>query len=197
MAGGIGPKLEKTLVYLALVLIGAIVIFGGAIVAIRTKRSIKNYNPLSLMEDPGNPIPWLGLATPSTDAATHPGRGAEYVFIDAPHGIRAGVSEVGHDIKAGQDTIRKLIAGTAEHNYQDAYAPASDGNDSEAYIKFLASRLAISDSTRLDYSQIVPLVKGITKQENSVELETAYGAQAVKDGIALGLDHLRSQGFPV
>ena len=60
----------------------------------------------------------------------------------------------------GWDTVSKIV---------DHWAPASDGNDTDAYKRALAGKLGVGFNTKLDMrdlSTMTALIHGITKHEN-------------------------------
>lgn len=78
--------------------------------------------------NPGNirltNITWLG----KVPNALNTGKGFEQ-FTELKYGIRAMIKDLTNKIKSGRNTIRAIIS---------MYAPPTDGNQTEAYIKFVS-----------------------------------------------------------
>ena len=89
---------------------------------IQTPRGIRNNNPLNLRK---TKEPWRGKVIPGTDPDFEQ-------FDNMYNGIRAGMRNIQtmylvHGCHAVEDIIRR-------------WAPASDGNDTEAYIRMVCTK---------------------------------------------------------
>lgn len=177
MASGWGKKL-----LIALVVCIGFFIFGwmGIMALIFTKRSLRNNNPGSLID---NGIDWVGLATPRNDGYRHP-NDPQLIFSVPRFGIRALIIDVAGDIyKDGLTTISKLV---------EVYAPRKDTrNDTDAYIKNVSTWLGLDKDAPLQPQHFVPLIHAIVRQENSFKLEQAYSATEIAAGFDLGLDYAK------
>lgn len=88
-------------------------------------------------------------------------------FGSAAEGMSALAGNLVSYAKKGRNTIRSII----EH-----WAPKKDKNDTETYIKNMAGWLGVDDDTTLDMTDpmtLAALMKGITRQEHSLQLPTS------------------------
>lgn len=116
-------------------------------------RGIKNHNPLNIRINPANP--WQGRVDPAQNTD-----GAFEQFTDAVWGIRAGARNIiFHYDRNGADTIRKLVA---------LWAPPSE-NDTDAYVRFVASESGFDADQELDFHRhehLKPVLVAMIRIEN-------------------------------
>lgn len=136
-------------------------------------RGIRNNNPGNI--EAGN-TPWEGQ-----DGSD--GRFAK--FITPEHGIRALGKNLLSYADKGYDTVTEIV---------NRWAPASDGNNTDAYIKSLCSRLGVKPDDQLNMSDIntlKSLCAGIVQHENG---KLPYSDDQLNTGVqaALGLTALET-----
>lgn len=115
-------------------------------------RGLRNNNPGNIRK---NSIVWQGQI-PGTDAAFA-------TFISMAYGYRALIKLLLTYIKQGTNTIEKIIT---------RWAPPSDGNDTKAYIAFVAKTTKIAASAPIaidDVKTLAKLAGAISQQENGVK----------------------------
>jgi ParB-like chromosome segregation protein Spo0J len=135
-----------------------------------TARGIRNNNPGNLRHGE----PWVGLEPQQTD-------GEFCQFVDMAHGIRALVKNlISYRERHGLNTVREIIT---------RWAPASDGNDTDAYVAAVCKPAGLNPDhplakDRLTYEY---LARQIARHENGrdVEFITREDWQAGLD-LALG-----------
>ena len=84
------------------------------------------------------------------------------VYSSANFGIRALALELYNDYtRKGYTSVAQLIT---------EWAPESDGNDTQAYIRAVANAMGVAPTQPFDYkTRITAMVKAIIKQENGVQ----------------------------
>lgn len=167
----------------------ALALFGGgvAVVAYKKSRGVRNNNPLNL-----RPIPkgWLGQA--GLDQA----KGGPFPVFTSPfYGWRAGGLDVFGDILKGQNTLDRIIKGTPERGFADAYAPASDNNDPEDYVQQLEKMLSIGRHLPLSvYLHGPSLLHSLARVENGIDPDTLWTAGPREQGTQAAIDYLKKKG---
>ncbi|WP_316419357.1 hypothetical protein [Klebsiella pneumoniae] len=136
-------------------------------------RGLRNNNPGNI-EAGSNP--WEGQTGSDGRFAT---------FATPEHGIRALGKNLLSYQRQGYDTVSEIV---------NRWAPASDGNNTDAYIKALCSALGVGANDPLDVSNpktLAALCAGIVKHENG---SVPYSADQLETGVsaALGLTNLDS-----
>ncbi|MCR0998655.1 hypothetical protein [Serratia rubidaea] len=138
-------------------------------------RGLRNNNPGNIEASDKNP--WEGQT----------GSDGRFAKFETPeHGIRAlGKNLLAYQAK-GFDTVTEIV---------NRWAPASDGNNTEAYIKALCSALGVGADDQVDMSNprtLAALCAGIVKHENGSQ---PYSDDQISAGVsaALGLSALESQ----
>ncbi|MBH3164597.1 hypothetical protein I5N01_05595 [Serratia marcescens] len=137
-------------------------------------RGLRNNNPGNIEASSANP--WEGQA----------GSDGRFAKFETPeHGIRAlGKNLLAYQAK-GFDTVSEIV---------NRWAPASDGNNTDAYIKALCGALGIGANDKVDMSNprtLAALCAGIVKHENGSQ---PYTDEQLGAGVsaALGLSALES-----
>ncbi len=159
---------------------GAGLLIWGAFKVAKMVRGIRNNNPGNLRPMPSQK--WEGETAPDT------AKGGPFSRFTAPYyGWRAATIDIYGDItKRGQDTLRRLVFGTPEKNFQDAYAPPSE-NDAKRYLQVLVDALKIAPDMKLNPWLHGPaLLRAIAKHENGLDPDTIWGATPREEGIAAG-----------
>ncbi|HDS5448912.1 hypothetical protein [Klebsiella pneumoniae] len=138
-----------------------------------TARGLRNNNPGNI-EAGSNP--WEGQTGSDGRFAT---------FATPEHGIRALGKNLLSYQRQGYDTVSEIV---------NRWAPASDGNNTDAYIKALCSALGVGANDPLDVSNpktLAALCAGIVKHENG---SVPYSPDQLSTGVsaALGLSQLPS-----
>ena len=114
-------------------------------------RGIRNRNPGNVRRTQDK---WQGLAAEQTDLAF-------FQFTSAPQGIRCLARILlNYQDKRGLRTVEKII---------NRWAPKSDDNPTEGYIKFVCRRAKVGRGTTLDlhrYEDLRPIVEAIIAFEN-------------------------------
>lgn len=116
-------------------------------------RGKRNNNWMNLRIDPNSS--WEGKLTNNTD-------GSFEQFENAAYGFRAGIKNMQNKIKAGKNTVRSLIS---------IWAPESDNNNTEAYIKNVLTRTGLTEDTILnpeDKDTMTRLAYAIAISENGI-----------------------------
>lgn len=127
----------------------------------RVPRGIKNNNPFNL-RPLGAGRTWQGQA--GVDAGNY------CVFKGPADGLRAGFKNLrNQQVLHGLNTVRDIIT---------KYAPASDDNDTEAYIADVADVLGVADDEPLDLVKHVEQLRlfgaAIIRHENGVQPYAPY-----------------------
>ncbi|QPT15234.1 hypothetical protein I6G37_09960 [Serratia rubidaea] len=137
-------------------------------------RGLRNNNPGNIEASDKNP--WEGQT----------GSDGRFAKFETPeHGIRAlGKNLLAYQAK-GFDTVTEIV---------NRWAPASDGNNTDAYIKALCSALGVGADDQVDMSNprtLAALCAGIVKHENGNQ---PYSDDQISAGVsaALGLSALES-----
>lgn len=122
----------------------------------RPTRAIRNHNPLNIRK--GND--WQGEDPAGTDREFE-------VFINDAYGFRAAFKILKNGFKAqpSRNTIRKIIT---------RWAPPSDGNNTEEYIKVVSQRARINPDEKLTYvdlGRMVDIVKAMAFVESGHEYD--------------------------
>lgn len=132
-------------------------------------RGIRNNNPGNIRLGES----WQGLAETQTD-------GSFCQFIAPEYGIRAIEKILMAYRKRGLDTIREIIS---------AWAPTNE-NDTEAYIKAVATHVGIDDTAPLDVDDAelaAKTIEAIILHENGSQ---PYSKETILKGIELaGVKH--------
>lgn len=135
-------------------------------------RGLRNNNPGNIEASDKNP--WEGQT----------GSDGRFAKFETPeHGIRAlGKNLLAYQAK-GFDTVTEIV---------NRWAPASDGNNTNAYIKALCSALGVGADDQVDMSNprtLAALCAGIVKHENGSQ---PYSDDQISAGVsaALGLSSL-------
>ncbi|HID9280210.1 TPA: hypothetical protein ACXIZC_002786 [Serratia marcescens] len=137
-------------------------------------RGLRNNNPGNIEASSENP--WEGQA----------GSDGRFAKFETPeHGIRALGKNLLSYQRQGYDTVSEIV---------NRWAPASDGNDTDAYIKALCGALGVGANDQVDMSNprtLAALCAGIVKHENGSQ---PYTTEQLGAGIsaALGLSALES-----
>ncbi|HDG9775831.1 TPA: hypothetical protein PGG59_004222 [Raoultella planticola] len=136
-------------------------------------RGLRNNNPGNI-EAGSNP--WEGQTGSDGRFAT---------FATPEHGIRALGKNLLSYQRQGYDTVSEIV---------NRWAPASDGNNTDAYIQALCGALGVGANDPLDVSNpktLAALCAGIVKHENG---SLPYSADQLETGVsaALGLTNLNS-----
>ncbi|HFF9830524.1 hypothetical protein V6307_15000 [Serratia marcescens] len=137
-------------------------------------RGLRNNNPGNIEASDKNP--WEGQT----------GSDGRFAKFETPeHGIRAlGKNLLAYQAK-GFDTVAEIV---------NRWAPASDGNNTDAYIKALCGALGVGANDQVDMSNprtLAALCAGIVKHENGSQ---PYSDEQIGAGVsaALGLSALES-----
>ncbi|AWQ49201.1 hypothetical protein [Serratia marcescens] len=135
-------------------------------------RGLRNNNPGNIEASDKNP--WEGQS----------GSDGRFAKFETPeHGIRAlGKNLLAYQAK-GFDTVAEIV---------NRWAPASDGNNTDAYIKALCGALGVGANDQVDMSNprtLAALCAGIVKHENGSQ---PYTDEQIDSGVsaALGLSAL-------
>ncbi|CAI1204265.1 Uncharacterised protein [Serratia entomophila] len=137
-------------------------------------RGLRNNNPGNIEASSANP--WEGQA----------GSDGRFAKFETPeHGIRALGKNLLSYQRQGYDTVSEIV---------NRWAPASDGNDTDAYIKALCGALGVGANDQVDMSNprtLAALCAGIVKHENGSQ---PYTTEQLGAGVsaALGLSALES-----
>lgn len=137
-------------------------------------RGLRNNNPGNIEASSANP--WEGQA----------GSDGRFAKFETPeHGIRALGKNLLSYQRQGYDTVSEIV---------NRWAPASDGNNTDAYIKALCGALGIGANDKVDMSNprtLAALCAGIVKHENGSQ---PYTTEQLGAGVsaALGLSALES-----
>lgn len=78
------------------------------------------------------------------------------VFDTPVNGVRAIFVDLSQKLKAGKDDITKIMY---------MYAPPSDGNNTPAYIKFIAEKTGIHPTKKVGQGDLKGIVKAIIMKE--------------------------------
>lgn len=137
-------------------------------------RGLRNNNPGNIEASKSNP--WEGQTGSDGRFAT---------FATPEHGIRALGKNLLSYQRQGYDTVSEIV---------NRWAPAKDGNNTDAYIQALCVALGVGADDPLDVSNpktLVALCAGIVKHENG---SVPYSAEQLDTGVsaALGLTNLES-----
>ena len=123
---------------------------------------------------------WHGLAGQN---------GRFMVFINMWYGLRA----------LGLDITNKIKTYGSIQNYVPIYAPASDGNNTAAYIAYISNAVGLPASAvpPLNNATIAKLIRAHCEQENSKELADQYiSDDDIQQGIALITDEFGNPLYP-
>lgn len=141
-----------------------------------TARGIRNNNPLNI-EARAN-IQWKGLAAASEMTPEQRAERRFCVFRSAVWGIRAGVLNFQAYLRRDLDTVREIIS---------SWAPPSDNNPTENYIREVAAALDVPPDQVIDTtdpSVLLPLLKAMIRVENG---EQPYTDEMILEGVTLAL----------
>lgn len=159
---------SKFFLIMCAVIAGLAMLGGGGYVVYSNykQRGIRNNNP-------GNMRPsgdqWQGIA------GTDNGLNGPYLIFKAPEwGIRAVYKNLlTYRNKYGLDTIAEIIT---------RWAPASDNNNTAAYIAAVSKAVGKGSSSALTLADYPALLKAIIKHENGVQ---PYPDDLINKGISL------------
>lgn len=131
-------------------------------------RGVRNNNPLNIRR---SDIDWLGLADEQTDPDF-------FQFISPEYGIRAGAR------------ILKTYQRESVTTLQDAitrWAPPSDNNPTQTYIKNVCAACAVGAYDTIDLSALLPkLIPAMIQQEEGLNSgQPWYTPQVINYGISL------------
>jgi len=139
-------------------------------------RGLRNNNPMNL-----RPSNFTYLGQVGKDSAGHA------IFSDVTFGIRAGVLELYTNyFKHGFKTLYQMISD---------FAPASDGNNVQAYVNFVSKKTGIPGNVdiKLSGSNIEALIKAFTEQE----VGSRYAAMISNQDIVKGINAANKKGLEV
>lgn len=143
----------------------ALVLIPGGIFVYEKIRGIRNKNPGNVRWD--GKTQWQGQDSPPADAQGF------CRFKDVRDGIRCMTRVLYSKRARGVTTVRAIIT---------EWAPASDNNNTAAYIQAVASALAVGPDVPLTYpAQLQPLVEAIITHENGIQ---PYSVDTIREGIA-------------
>jgi hypothetical protein len=116
-------------------------------------RGIRNNNPGNLVITANN---WKGKVPVAQNTDGHFEQ-----FYEVENGIRAMAYDIYGDIKQGTNTLTKLI---------NEYAPASDGNNTNAYIAMVAEKTGLKADASIILSEHVlfEIIKAKISVENGL-----------------------------
>ena len=127
-----------------------------------TVKSVSNNNPGNIKISKDN---WQGSA----------GDDGTFVTFEKPEdGVRAMTKDLSNKIAKGTDTIEKIIT---------KWAPASDDNDTTAYIKNVSEMTGIDPSTPITSADMFPLVKAMTTMEGGHESLNTFTDEVIAKGV--------------
>ncbi len=115
-------------------------------------RGIRNNNPLNIRRSRDK---WKGMRKVQTDKAF-------VQFTRRVYGYRAAFVLLKNYIAKGKDTIGKIIA---------KWAPSSDGNNTQSYIRYVSSTTGIDASHALgweDRDDLVEIVRSMAHMESGI-----------------------------
>lgn len=121
---------------------------------------MKNNNPGNIRSSSAN---WIGQTGVSDNGFV--------IFGSLKYGYRALYKLLDNYIKAGYDTIDKII---------NRWAPPADNNDTETYIKNVSKRTGLTPYEKVKKTDIFVIGLAISQQEHS-----QVDKEAAKDGISL------------
>ena len=115
-------------------------------------RGIRNNNPLNIRRSKDK---WVGMRKVQTDKGF-------VQFTRRVYGYRAAFVLLRNYIGKGRDTIGKIIA---------KWAPSSDGNDTQSYIRYVSTTTGIDASHALrfeDKDDLVEIVCSMAHMESGI-----------------------------
>lgn len=115
-------------------------------------RGIRNNNPLNIRHGKSQ---WVGMRKVQTDKAF-------VQFTERRYGYRAAFVLLRNYIGRGVNTIGKIIA---------RWAPPGDGNNTQAYIRFVSSTSGIDASRVLrfeDKDDLIEIVRSMAQMESGI-----------------------------
>lgn len=169
----------------------AVAIIGGAVIYIRKSKSAQKINvdnsgtkkmtvqepkKMTIAESHNNPLniritantpknPWKGMLSIKT--------GDKFVRFSSPeYGFRAAGILLNNYAKLGVVTLNKIV---------ERWAPASDGNDTAAYIKFVASKMGIPATTVIKSDKYPALLQAMALMEGG----KTYGLDLIRQGLSI------------
>jgi len=167
-----------------------LLLLGLPVAVLRRPRGYRNNNPGNLRPMPKGK--WAGEVAPDN------GLNGPYSRFESPyHGFRAMTIDVYGDIvNGGQNTIKRLVSGTPEAGFRDAYAPGSDKNNEAAYINYLVKATGLAADFPLSiYLHGPALLHAITMYENSkLDPDSIWTAEPRLNGMADGQQYLKTTG---
>lgn len=125
-------------------------------------RGIRNCNPLNIRR--GKSL-WLGMCQKQTDKCF-------VQFTSRIYGYRAAFVLLSRYIERGTNTIGKIVA---------RWAPSTDGNNTQAYIGFVAETAGIGASETITFGErekLVEIVRSMAQMESGVIEDKAMIEQA-------------------
>lgn len=129
------------------------------------KRGLRNNNPGNIRISGSA---WKGKVPTGQNTD-----GAFEQFVAPEYGIRAMGRLLNNYIAAGYDTIEKIV---------NRYAPASDNNHTENYIKFVSARTGLLPSQTVYSFNVPKLVDAMIAFENG---EQPYAMEFIKKSIQM------------
>jgi hypothetical protein len=114
---------------------------------IKKSRGHKNNNPFNIID---TKTKWNGESSQNNDSKFEE-------FVTLEHGIRAGLLNLWNVYFARGYNIRQLL---------NKYAPASDNNNTEAYIKAVSGRVGLDPDTIPAKSDYLKIAHAILIHEN-------------------------------
>lgn len=140
-----------------------------------TKRGIRNNNPGNIKKSTED---WEGASKEQPDK--------DYVNFKSPeYGVRAMTVVLGSYHQKGINTIEDII---------NTWAPKSDNNNVENYLKILKERKGLDRKDKIDAEdpeQVLDVVKGIIIAENT---HVPYSDELLLRGIKKGIEYNRKKG---
>lgn len=153
-----------------LLIIGAVLLAGGGIVAISKMRGVRNNNPGNIEKG----IKWKGLAAQQTDS-----RFAS--FVHPKWGFRAIARILLGDWREGQNTVRSLIEEWSPSI--DVHAGKAVAQNTGAYVAAVARHLSVGPDEPINVPAKLPqLLDAIARHENG---GYRYDPAIITEGITL------------
>lgn len=141
-------------------IVGAFLVTGLGVFAMREPRGIRNKNPLNIRVGDN----WQGMAEAQTD-------GAFVVFKDERFGYRAAARIVDNYRKRGVKTLAQIVA---------TWAPTNE-NDTGAYIASVAGKTGIDANSVIGRDDYPALFAAMTVHENG---KNPYPIETIVEGIS-------------
>ena len=132
-------------------------------------RGLRNHNPLNIRKSGDK---WQGMAAQQTD-------GSFVTFVSNAYGYRAAFKCLRTHMKRGKMNINDLIK---------VWAPASDGNNTEAYTRQVVNMTGLSRFVTLywtDEESMVSLVHAMAIVENGMKYLEYIKEDEIRQGYKL------------